>query len=128
MALDRLARSLDCFQAMDPQMPLHFVQTFLFVAQRHSCTYAEIEKAMNLTNSSVSRTLNALGHRHRDGDRGLGLIEIYIDPGEGRRYRARLTKQGKILASQLGNTNSPPPPPKNHDDRISPQNQGRLAC
>lgn len=126
MSLDRLARSLECFQALDPQMPLHFVQTFLFVARRHSCTYADIEKALNLTNSSVSRTLNALGHRHRKGDRGLGLIEVYIDPGEGRRYRARLSKQGRILASQLERVNSPPPP-EYPNDWISPQNQGRLV-
>lgn len=101
MALDRLARSLECFQTLDPQMPLHFIQAFLFVAGRHSCTYAELEKALNLTNSSVSRTLNALGRRHRKGSRGLGLIEVYIDPEEGRRYRARLSKQGRILANQL---------------------------
>ena len=127
MPLGRLASSLECFQALDPQMPLHFIQCFLFVARRHSCTYAEIEKALNLTNSSVSRTLNALGHRHRKGDRGLGLIEVYIDPGEGRRYRARLSKQGRILVNQLERVNSTPPPPQTHDDRISPQNQGRLV-
>ncbi len=101
MPLDRLDRALECFQVLDPQMPLHFIRTFLFVARRHSCTYAELEKALNLTNSSVSRTLNAMGRRHRKGDRGMGLLEVFIDPGEGRRYRARLTKQGRLLANQL---------------------------
>lgn len=82
-------------------MPLHFIQTFLLVAAADSVTYREIEEALNLTNSSVSRTLAALGERHRTGNRGHGLIDVFIDPGEGRRYRARLTKRGKALAGQL---------------------------
>ena len=61
MGLGQLERSLQLFAVLDPQMPLHFVQAFLFVAQRTSCTYREIEEALELTNSSVSRTLNALG-------------------------------------------------------------------
>ena len=102
MGLGQLERGLQLFAVLDPQMPLHFVQAFLFVAQRASCTYREIEEALELTNSSVSRTLNALGPRHRKGDRGHNLIETYIDPDEGRRYRARLTKQGRALAKELG--------------------------
>jgi DNA-binding MarR family transcriptional regulator len=92
---------LDRFAVLDPQMPLHFVQTFLIVAGSDSVTYREIEEALNLTNSSVSRTLSALGDRHRTGSRGHGLIEVFIDPGEGRRYRARLSKKGKALAGQV---------------------------
>jgi DNA-binding MarR family transcriptional regulator len=102
MDLAQLDRCLHRFAVLDPQMPLHFVQVYLFVAQRSSCTYREIEKALELTNGSVSRTLNALGPRHRKGDRGHNLIETYIDPDEGRRYRARLTKRGKALAKELG--------------------------
>jgi DNA-binding MarR family transcriptional regulator len=108
MGLDQLARALALFAVLDPQMPLHFLQTFLVVAQapEGSVTYREIEEALSLTNSSVSRTLNALGERHRTGDRGHGLVEVFIDPGEGRRYRARLTKRGRALAQQLL---TPPP-------------------
>ena len=111
MALDQLARALALFAVLDPQMPLHFLQTFLIVASstEGSVTYREIEEALNLTNSSVSRTLNALGDRHRKGDKGHGLIEVFIDPGEGRRYRARLTKRGRALASQLTTTTTTDP-------------------
>jgi DNA-binding MarR family transcriptional regulator len=103
MALDQLERMLAQFSVLDPQMPLHFLRVFLVVARAEggSCTYREIEEALTLTNSSVSRTLNALGSRHRKGDRGHGLVEVFIDPGEGRRYRARLTKRGRALAQQL---------------------------
>lgn len=89
------------FAVLDPQMPLHFIQTFLLVAGEERCTYRQIEEELNLTNSSVSRTLAALGERHRKGERGHGLVEVFIDPGEGRRYRARLSKQGRALAHQI---------------------------
>ena len=106
MALDQLRRVLALLAVLDPQMPLHFIQVFLTVADGEggSCTYREIEEALNLTNSSVSRTLNALGSRHRKGDRGHGLIEVFIDPSDGRRYRARLTKRGRALANQITTT------------------------
>ena len=113
MALDQLQRHLALFAVLDPQMPLHFIQTFLTIAGRDSVTYREIEDALGLTNSSVSRTLNALGDRHRRGDKGYGLIEVFIDPGEGRRYRARLTKRGRALARQLTTTTT------DHDSRNS---------
>jgi DNA-binding MarR family transcriptional regulator len=108
MDLDQLERVLALFAVLDPQMPLHFLQAFVLVAAapEGSLTYREIEEKLSLTNSSVSRTLNALGERHRKGDKGHGLIEVFIDPGEGRRYRARLTKRGRALASQI----TPPPP------------------
>jgi len=121
MELDQLARVLALFGVLDPQMPLHFLQTFLIVATAPtgSVTYREIEDALNLTNSSVSRTLAALGERHRTGDRGYGLVDVFIDPGEGRRYRARLTKRGRALANQITTTTT------NHA-RNSPANTPRM--
>lgn len=104
MDLDQLQGVLRRFAVLDPQMPLHFLQTFLLVASMESITYRQIEEELSLTNSSVSRTLNALGDRHRKGDRGHGLVEVFIDPGEGRRYRARLTKRGRALAQQIQST------------------------
>jgi DNA-binding MarR family transcriptional regulator len=38
---------------------------------------------------------------------------VFIDPGEGRRYRARLTKRGRALARQLTTTTT------DHDSRNS---------
>lgn len=109
MTLDRLSRSLGLFATLDPQLQLHFIRVFLYVAQHHSVTYAELEKAMDTTNSSISRTLNALGSRHRSGEKGLGLVEVFIDPDQGRRYRARLTKKGRALLQQLEILNSDVP-------------------
>tara|TARA_B100000965_G_C19383266_1_gene665571 strand:- start:7 stop:345 length:339 start_codon:yes stop_codon:yes gene_type:complete len=55
-------------------------------------TYKELEEIFNLTNGSVSRTLNRLGDTHRKGYRGFGLVEIKKDPEEGRRFLVTLSK------------------------------------
>lgn len=77
---------------------------------------------MSLTNSSVSRTLDALGEEHRKGYRGFGLIERRPDPGEARRLRVFLSARGKALANQIVNHTT-----KGNEDRISaarPQRPG----
>jgi len=48
-------------------------------------TYKESEVEFNLTNGSVSRTINRLGDFHRRGCRGFGLVVNIPDPQEGRR-------------------------------------------
>ena len=50
-------------------------------------TYGQIEARFGLSNASASRSVNALseGARHRKS--ALGLVEIFRDVDEGRRYR-----------------------------------------
>ena len=95
MDLSRLAAALRVFGDLDPGfLPLHHVQALVFVAARGSATFREMEEEFNLTNASVSRTVSSLGGK-RSGRPGLGLVEVFIDPEEGRRYRVRLTAKGK---------------------------------
>lgn len=102
MDLDRLESCLAAFSVLSPTaFPVHHAQVFLLVAQRGFATYQEIEEALNLNNSSVSRTVHALGHTTRKGGPGHGLLEVVRDPGEGRRYLVRLTAKGKALVRQL---------------------------
>ena len=94
------------FRVFDPtHFPIHHVLVFLTVATADPApvTYEEVMEELALTNSSVSRTLNALSDLHRSGERGLGLVDIDRDrrPGQGRRYVARLTTRGRALAKQL---------------------------
>ena len=60
-------------------------------------TYKELELEFNLTNGSISRTINRLGDRHRKGYRGFGLVEVKNDPNEGRRNLVTLSKLCKTL-------------------------------
>lgn len=99
MDLAQLARALAAFSAQEPtHLYLHTVQVFLEIASRGKCTYEEIGEALNLTNSSVSRVVNAIGQTHRSGRPGYGWVETFPDPDEGRRYLVALTAKGEALA------------------------------
>ena len=107
MDLDRLAAAADAFAAQhgDPTaVPLHHLRLFIEVGRRGGrCTYRELQDALRLNNSSVSRTVNALGAEHRTGRPGLGLLTTYPDPEEGRRFIVALSPKGSALLRQLQN-------------------------
>ena len=97
-----LQRQLTIFGDLNPcQLPLHHMQMFLVIAEAGNCTYQELMDCFHLSNASVSRSVNALGTDPRHRIVGLGLVERYPDPHEGRRYRVRLTKKGKLIYDQI---------------------------
>ena len=79
-------------------IPSHFFQVFLYVAENPDCTYQDVGRAIGLSNSGVSRTMEALGAVDRKGKPGFGLITTSRDPQEGRRYIARLNEKGQAFA------------------------------
>ena len=100
MDLRRLPAALDVLATPAPgSMQLHHVQIVCHLAAHGpaGCTYAEIEERFGLSNAAVSRSMNALSSSARHRDTALGLVEIFRDPKEGRRYRCRLSKQGQAL-------------------------------
>ncbi len=101
--LQKLQKQLAIFSDLMPRTSqlVHHFQMFLFVADRKRCTYQEIEAYFHLSNASVSRSLDALGDQPRNRQEGMGLVERIRDPGEGRRYLARLTKRGALILRQL---------------------------
>tara|TARA_Y100001968_G_scaffold327495_1_gene372659 strand:- start:26 stop:343 length:318 start_codon:yes stop_codon:yes gene_type:complete len=102
MDLDQLESALAAFASHAPtSFPLHHVQVFCYVAQEGGCTYRDIEEALNLSNSTVSRTVHALGNTHRKGYQGMDLLELSRDLEEGRRFLIHLTAKGKALKRQL---------------------------
>ena len=97
-----LARALDLFAVLDPtHLPAHFIQVFLVVAQDGPCSFSHIETRLNLSNSAVSRTIQALGTINRKGNHGFGLVAVERDPEEGRRFLAFLTARGHALYRQI---------------------------
>jgi DNA-binding MarR family transcriptional regulator len=102
MDLRELDEALVSFAVFNPtSFPVHHAQVFLLVATRGRVTYREIEETLNLSNSTVSRTVNAMGDTHRKGYPGHGLLEVYRDPGKHQRFMVRLTAKGKALLRQL---------------------------
>ena len=101
MDRSRLAAALKVFGSLaDSSLPLHQVQMVLFIGTHGpaGCTYAEIENRLGISNAAASRSVNSLSAsaRHRKTE-PMGLVEVFIDPAEGRRYRVRLTKKGLNL-------------------------------
>ncbi len=105
MDRSRLAAALEVFASLsDSSLPLHQIQMVLFIGEHSSagCTYAAIESRLGLSNAAASRSVNSLSAsaRHRKTE-PMGLVEVFIDPEEGRRYRVRLTKKGLSLMRAL---------------------------
>jgi len=99
-----LARALDLFAVLDPtHLYAHHIQVFLVVARDGPCTLKHIEDQLNLSNSAVSRTIQALGALNRKGQPGFDLVTFERDPAEGRRYLAMLTSKGHALVRQIKN-------------------------
>jgi DNA-binding MarR family transcriptional regulator len=102
MDLASLALALGIFAAQDPtHFPLHHARLFLEVALHEPVTFEHLEKALNLTNGSVSRSVSALSDRNRRGDRGYRLLTVERDPAENRRFVVRLSPKGRLLLQQL---------------------------
>ena len=105
MDRSRLSAALEVFGSVcDSGLPLHQVQIVLFVGGHGSrgVTYAAIEDRFCLSNAAVSRSINSLSThaRHRKTE-PMGLVRIFIDPEEGRRYRVALTKKGEGLMRSI---------------------------
>jgi DNA-binding MarR family transcriptional regulator len=97
-----LGRALDLFAVLDPtHLPAHFIQVFLVVAQDGPCTIRHVEERLTLSNSAVSRTVQALGSINRKGQSGFNLLTVERDPDEGRRFLVMLTSRGRALYRQI---------------------------
>jgi DNA-binding MarR family transcriptional regulator len=100
-----LAAATDAFAAQhdDPTgVPLHHFRLFIEIGRLGGkCTYRQLENELRLNNSSVSRTVNALGAEHRTGRPGLGLLTTHPDPKEARRLIVALSPKGSALLRQL---------------------------
>ena len=109
-------------------MPVHHAAVLVWLAQRKSATYREIEEAFGLSNASVSRTLNSLGEDPLHRKRSLGMVEIYRDGAEGRRYRVRLNKKGReFMRAMDGLLNAKTTTTTSHDHDIRPKGRSDEA-
>jgi DNA-binding MarR family transcriptional regulator len=122
---------------LDPgAIPVHHAAVLVWLAQRDSATYREISDAFDLSNAAVSRTLNSLADVSPHRKYVLGLVEIYRDAREGRRYRARINKKGRGLALALEElmqttTTTDQTDDHDHQGQSAPQRESRperLGC
>jgi DNA-binding MarR family transcriptional regulator len=107
MQLNQVAAVLAQFDTLDPKaLPLHHAQVLVFIAQKGSCIFEEIENEFHLSNASVSRICGAFSDESNRRKQTLNLIEIFRDPAEARRYRVRLNARGHAFIHALISTES----------------------
>ena len=103
MQLAQLSKALGVFAPLSPtHLYCHFVAVFLEVCNADGpVTFRELQDALDLTNSAISRTVQALGKTNRRGEPGYDLLKCHPDPDEGRRFIVTLTAKGKAVQRQL---------------------------
>lgn len=88
-------------RSWDPDMPFQQVQLLLLVAMFPGITQSELAERLDLSQSSISRNVNALGKIHRLKKEGLDFIEAIPDPKDRRRQIVFLTGKGRTAAEEL---------------------------
>ncbi|MCP9876025.1 hypothetical protein [Cyanobium sp. A2C-AMD] len=100
--LEKLSTSLDLFRTLiDKDLPVQVVVILLFVAIHDGCLQQDIFLASGMSEGSVSRCLDWLGHEHRSGKPGLKLIRKERDAEYYKRWRVFLTPKGQSFVELL---------------------------
>lgn len=99
--LFKLAQAVQVIRRLSPDMPIQQVGILLSVAQKPGLTMNELVKLTGLSQSSISRNVQAMSKYHRLGKPGLNLMEAVIDPREPRRRLVFLTVEGKTFVTRL---------------------------
>ena len=98
-----LLKIIEEMRKFDSHMESQTIAVFFYV-----CLYSgadgvsmqTISQKLDIAQSSVSRNCYKLGDRTRDGI-GIGLLQSFKDPEEGRRKLVRLTAKGRRVFNTL---------------------------
>jgi DNA-binding MarR family transcriptional regulator len=99
--LNKLLRAVEEFRKIDPEMPPQTIETYLWVAMQPGLTMKEIADRVGLSQSAISRNIQALSKWHRLNKPGYDLVTATEDPRERRRKIVTLTPKGERVATSL---------------------------
>lgn len=99
--LTRLLRRIETLRDVRGEMPLQMASVFLVIAMKPGILQRDLPEMVNLSQSSVSRNVQALSAFDSQGKPGLGLVEQRIGSLGGRTAALHLTRAGKQLATRL---------------------------
>ena len=99
--LNHVLRAFERLRMLDRELPAQVVSTFLYIASHNPCHKQAVEEDLVHTTASASRNIDWLGLRSRYKKAGLGLVEKYRDPENGRRFLCRLTPKGEALSRDI---------------------------
>lgn len=99
--LRELFRCAEVLREINAEMPMQMVSVFLMIAMKPGIHQRDLPDLVNLSQSSVSRNVNALAAVTRHGTLGLGLVEQRIGSLGAKTPELHLTRSGRELARRL---------------------------
>ena len=96
-----VARVLEAFRTLDPDLPIQYALSFLTIAQNEGISVGELAERLGIAQSSASRNVAALSRWHSFGKAGLDLVQAQEDPRERRRKIVTLTDRGRAFLDTL---------------------------
>lgn len=114
-AVATVARVLEAFRTLDPDLPIQYALSFLTIAQNEGLSIGELAERLGIAQSSASRNVAALSRWHSFGKAGLDLVQSQEDPRERRRKIVTLTDKGRAFLDNLAGIVTVPqaePPPR----------------
>tara|TARA_Y100000401_G_scaffold23031_1_gene15591 strand:- start:9193 stop:9534 length:342 start_codon:yes stop_codon:yes gene_type:complete len=99
----KLLEVLQDFRELDAEIQSQCIAVFLTVVARggENVSMAEIQKDLDMPQSSVSRNVALLSKWSRHGQKGHDLLESHEDPKERRRKLCRVTAKGKRFIERI---------------------------
>lgn len=99
--IDTMLEFLEEFRNLDPDMPIQYATSFLYICRYEGLSIKELMDLIGLVQSSTSRNVAALAEWQKFEKPGLGLINTTEDPKDRRKKTIELSQKGKELVTKL---------------------------
>jgi hypothetical protein len=99
--IETLLSALKPFNDFRGSIPLPYVLTFLAVAREEGKPIGVYAREMDLHRFIMTRYIQCIGNRGRNGTRGLGLITVKRIQGYPNTTEVFLTAKGRAIAAQV---------------------------
>ena len=105
--VNSMLQAWELLRTQHREIPAQAVTVLLYIASHNPCHKQSIEEDQGISTASCSRMvdfLSANDSRPNVKNNGLGFVEKYSDPANGRRFLLRLTPQGEMFIQQIKDT------------------------
>lgn len=99
--IDTMLEFLEEFRNLDPDMPIQYATSFLYICRYEGLSIKELMDLIGLVQSSTSRNVAALAEWQKFEKPGLGLITTVEDPKDRRKKIIELSSKGKEVIGKL---------------------------
>lgn len=96
-----LARQMELFGEINPNMPYMTLMAFIFVATRGRCHQKDFENDFQINDAQASRSISFWCDYVKQGEKGMDYIDRREDPMNRRFRLLTLTKKGQAFAEKL---------------------------